>query len=282
MRTWTPLAAALALAGTLVIAGWAATPAAPVRITMEELHRQGGVPPGWRFALPGGDARAGREVFVRLECYRCHAVRDEQFGVGGPVATTPGPELSGMGSQHPAEYLAESILNPNAVIVTGPGFTGPDGRSSMPDYRTSLTVTELLDLVAYLSGLGAGQSPEAARQQVVAGYRVRLDAGPPGPRGVEHLMVFVSDARTGEPVPYLPVSARIVGTRTAPRRVRLTPMMSAEGFHYGADLVLPAATTRISVSIGTPGLQVMPSAAGRFGSVGELSFDWKTEGHGHH
>jgi mono/diheme cytochrome c family protein len=280
MRTWTPLAAALALAGALAIAGGAATPTEPVRITMEELHRQGGVPPGWRFALPGGDARAGREVFVRLECYRCHAVRDERFGEGAP-ATVPGPELSGMGSQHPAEYLAESILNPNAVIVTGPGFTGPDGRSSMPDYRASLTVTELLDLVAYLSGLGASQSADGTRQQVVAGYRVRLDAGPPGPRGVEHLMVFVTDARTGEPVPYLPVSARIQATRSAPRRVRLAPMVGAEGFHYGADLVLPTATTRITVSIGAPSLQVMPSAAGRFGAVSELHFDWKTEGHHH-
>jgi mono/diheme cytochrome c family protein len=281
MRTWTPLAAAVALAGALAIGGWAATPTEPVRITMEELHRQGGVPPGWRFALPGGDARAGREVFVRLECYRCHAVRDEGFGAGAPVATGPGPGLTGMGGQHPAEYLAESILNPNAVIVTGPGFTGPDGRSSMPDYRASLTVTELLDLVAYLSSLGGAASAEATRHQVVAGYRVRLDAGPPGPRGVEHLMLFVSDARTGEPVPYLPVSARILGPGTAPRRVRLTPMMSAEGFHYGADLVLPAATTRITVRIGAPGLQVMPSAAGRFGSVSELSFDWKAEAHHH-
>lgn len=50
-----------------------------------------------------------------------------------------------MGTQHPAEYFAESVLNPNAVIVTGPRYTGPDGLSVMPDYRDSLTVTELID-----------------------------------------------------------------------------------------------------------------------------------------
>ncbi len=51
------------------------------------------------------------------------------------------------------EYFAESILNPNAVIVTGPGYTGPDGLSIMPDYRESLMVSELIDLVAYLKSL---------------------------------------------------------------------------------------------------------------------------------
>ncbi len=45
-------------------------PKAPVRITMEELHRHGGVPPGWRFTVPEGDPQAGREVFVKLECFK--------------------------------------------------------------------------------------------------------------------------------------------------------------------------------------------------------------------
>jgi hypothetical protein len=58
-----------------------------------------------------------------------------------------------MGSHHPADYFAESIPNRNAVIVTGPGYAGADGLSSMPDFRESLTVAELLDLVAYLKSL---------------------------------------------------------------------------------------------------------------------------------
>ena len=39
-----------------------------------------------------------------------------------------------MGSHHPAEYFAESILNPNRVIVQGAGYTGEDGLSKMPSY----------------------------------------------------------------------------------------------------------------------------------------------------
>ena len=58
-----------------------------------------------------------------------------------------------MGEHHPAGYLAESILNPNAVIVKGPGYIGPDGRSTMPDYRDALSVADLIDLVAYLRSL---------------------------------------------------------------------------------------------------------------------------------
>ena len=74
-----------------------------------------------------------------------------------------------MGDHHPAEYFAESILNPNAVTVTEPGYTGADGLSIMPDYRESLSAADLIDLVAYLKSLqGAldqGGSGEQHKQQ---------------------------------------------------------------------------------------------------------------------
>ena len=123
--------------------------AAP-RITMQELHAAGGVPKGWMFTPPAGDAAKGREVFARLECYTCHAVAGEKF----PRPSKVGPALSDVGRHHPAGYLFESVVNPNAVIVEAPGYTGTDGRSSMPDYRDSLSTRELIDLVAYLKTLG--------------------------------------------------------------------------------------------------------------------------------
>jgi mono/diheme cytochrome c family protein len=61
-----------------------------------------------------------------------------------------------MGGLHPAEYFAESVLIPDTVIVKGPGYTGPDGRSIMPSYTDSLSVAQLVDLVAYLRSLTAG------------------------------------------------------------------------------------------------------------------------------
>lgn len=128
---------------------------APVTVTMEELHEQGGVPAGWSFTLPDGDAERGRRLFARLECFRCHEVTGESF----PPPSGAGPPLTGMGAHHPPGYLAESILNPNAVIVEGPGYLGPDGRSTMPDYPDSLSVSGLIDLVAYLRTLVSHEHP---------------------------------------------------------------------------------------------------------------------------
>jgi copper resistance protein D len=127
----------------------AATDHEPYRLSMEELHRHGGIPDGWIFRPAEGDPDRGRDVFVKLECFSCHAVQGESF----PRPSRPGPDLSGMGRHHPTGYLAESVMNPNAVIVEGPGYTGPDRLSTMPDYRDSLTLGELDDLVAYLKSL---------------------------------------------------------------------------------------------------------------------------------
>lgn len=121
----------------------------PARISMEALHAAGGVPEGWRFTPPAGDPAKGRAVFERLRCYVCHRVAGERY----PAPTGPGPDLSGMGHHHPPGYLLESVLNPNAVVVEGRGYTDARGRSVMPELARDLTVEELVDLVAYLRTL---------------------------------------------------------------------------------------------------------------------------------
>ncbi|HVG78421.1 MAG TPA: c-type cytochrome [Patescibacteria group bacterium] len=275
----------------------AAEPSGSKRVTMEDLHRGGGVPPGWRFSWPAGDAARGREVFAKLECYQCHEVKSEKFPPVTPDPTRRGPELSGMGAHHPAEYFAESIINPNAVIVLGPGHTGPDGQSIMPDFRDSLTLAETIDLVAFIRSLGGGNSAgdhahhgaaSPAREQTAGSYRVRLAFHAPGqggdhahhqhgaakPAPAGHLGVLVNDLTTGEPVPYLPVTVTIHTDRAAPRVVRLSPMLGGKGFHYGADVTLPAATKKITVALGKPTLRLMPGPAARFSRGAEVSFDW--------
>jgi uncharacterized protein involved in high-affinity Fe2+ transport len=271
----------------------AATSRPPAPISMEELHRNGGVPRGWKFSLPAGDPRAGREVFGKLECGKCHEAKPD-FPRAPRSSGDVGPELTGMGGHHPAEYFAQSIVDPNAVIVAGPGFVGADGRSVMPDYRDSVTFTELVDLVAYLKSLDAGghgqhqHEAAPAREQSVGPYRIRVeyrdaadghahDHGsasrrPATPAG--HLMVFVTDAQTGEPIPYLPVSAVVAAGKAAPRTVRLAPMIGAGGFHYGADVTLPEGTTRLTVNLGAASLKTMGAAAGRYGKPVTVSFDW--------
>jgi Cytochrome c len=281
-------------------AGAPATAPPGIKISMDELHRAGGVPPGWRFSWPSGDAQKGREVFARLECYQCHEVKGESFPAVPPDPSRRGPALSEMGSHHPAEYFAESIINPNAVVVTGPGHTGPDGLSIMPDYRDSLTLADTIDLVAYIRSLGGDEHEHHAtmasgpQEQTVGAYRVRLVYQAPGNAGEPrqehggmmhqpggaptaapsgHLMVFVSDATTGEPVPYLPVSATLRAAG-GPRLVRLTPMFGGKGFHYGADVTVPDTTTKISVAIGRPTVPVMPNATAGLVTGVHVTFDW--------
>jgi hypothetical protein len=57
-----------------------------------------------------------------------------------------------MGAHHPAEYFAESIVNPNRVIVLGPGYTGAD-------YSDTMSIRQLVDLVAYLKSADGFRGP---------------------------------------------------------------------------------------------------------------------------
>jgi len=258
--------------------------AAPRKVTMEELHRQGGVPRGWKFALPAGDPVKGRQLFADLECYKCHAIQGESFPPGGGDARNVGPDLTGMGGMHPAEYFAESILSPNAVILDGPGYSSPDGTSIMPSYADSLSVTQLVDLVAFLKGLtGGGHEHGAAPVEKTAGdYTIRLayrggdgdHAGHGTPSAAPgHLMVFVSDRATGEPVPYLPVRATIRASGKPARAVKLSPMVGGQGFHYGANVTLPEGAHTITLTIDPATMQVMASAKGRFAKPVTVVFE---------
>ena len=91
-------------------------------------------------------------MFIKLECYSCHEVRGEKF----PAPTEKGkvgPELSMMGPLHEPEYFAEATINPSAVIEKGKGYQAADGSSKMPSFNDSLSVQELIDLVAFLKAL---------------------------------------------------------------------------------------------------------------------------------
>jgi len=113
-------------------------------------HGNHQTPEGWHFTWPQGDPVKGREVFVKLECYSCHAIQGEQFPApSGDV----GPELAAMAALHEAAYFAEAIINPNTVIEPDKGYEAADGASKMPSYNDLVTIQEVVDLVAYLKGL---------------------------------------------------------------------------------------------------------------------------------
>jgi len=272
----------------------------PRRVTMEELHRAGGVPRGWKFTVPPGDPAKGRQLFADLECYKCHVIKGELFPAASDEPKSTGPELTGTGAEHPAEYIAESILAPSHVIVDGPGHSGPDGLSTMPSFIDSLSLAQWLDLVAYLKSLtGAGDAPHPAheieREQMAGDYRIRLvylaPASPTGHQGGHtqpgghgsagakpthgRLSVFVTDREFDEPVPYLPVTAAVQAGRRPTERLRLAPRMDEQGFHYGLDLTLPPRTQKITLSIGPTTMQLAGSAKGKFTQAVSAVFDWE-------
>jgi len=279
------------LPGLIFLATVTLASAAPNRVKMGELHADGGVPPGWQFTLPPGDPAKGKEVFGRLECYSCHVVEGQGFPSKATDQT--GPELTGMGAHHPAEYLAESILNPNAVILTDvPDWAGPDGLSKMPTYSDSLTLEQWTDLVAYLKSLTGGRrhgehdmpgmpgmhdghamhGPE--RDKPVGAYRVRVDYSEPAQESRPgYLAVAVTDAESGQRVPYLPVRARI-SSGTTTRTVILAPRLGPNGVEYGAPVLVPDETERLTVLIGAATVPVSPAERGRYRTPREVSFEW--------
>lgn len=68
----------------------------------------------FRACLLGGNAEEGKRIFVEkaeVSCIRCH----KADGEGGEV----GPDLTGMITRHPREYILESLLYPNKKIAQG-------------------------------------------------------------------------------------------------------------------------------------------------------------------
>ena len=175
---------------------------------MAALHQSGGVPPGWTFSPPPGDPISGHRLFRDFGCPTCHNVQGAGFPTPGPSETAIGPDLTGMGSHHPPEYFAESIMNPDAVLVEGPGYIGEDGRSIMPTYP-DMTVQQLADLVAYLGTLTSGGNGDHAGhhhgpQRAAVGDPLPDDNRPlppmpvPPPQPAGHFLVRIYNVKQGQ------------------------------------------------------------------------------------
>lgn len=148
----------------------ATKPRAPLdhETTLEEANR----------ALPNANAAHGKELFFApggAGCYLCHSV--------GGKGQAIGPDLSDLGSRAKADYVAQSVLDPNATIIEGymqALVTTVDGkeyagvvredtnktlRLAQPDgtmvtlKKNNIAKRELLDTSAMPSGYGTFLSP---------------------------------------------------------------------------------------------------------------------------
>jgi sulfur-oxidizing protein SoxX len=105
------------------------------------------------FRLPDGNPERGRAVFIALKCAGCHQVKDVDLPATSAEMTRP-VVLGGETIYERTDgELVTSIINPSHRLAFGypADAVTTDGRhSKMKDYSDTMTVRELVDLVAFL------------------------------------------------------------------------------------------------------------------------------------
>ncbi len=124
--------------------------------------------------LPKGDVEAGRQAFIDLQCSACHLVAGVD-GLPEPIAKVPIPDLGKTLARQPRGAIASSLIVPSHIdsasaqlwtdwsdqqrVWLGPGQRVPQtgqvvdeepALSLMSDYRDTMTVKQLGDLIAFL------------------------------------------------------------------------------------------------------------------------------------
>lgn len=106
------------------------------------------------FTLPPGDAARGQQAFIHFRCYDCHRV----VGVDLPAAEETDQAIVELGGKvdrvRTYDDLVTAIINPSHRLAQGytPSLVAHDGQSRMTVYNDVMTVSQLIDLVAFLQG----------------------------------------------------------------------------------------------------------------------------------
>ena len=113
------------------------------------------------FRLPDGDANAGRDTFIYMQCNQCHTVKGEDLP---PIpGSEPYVELGGTVT-HVRTYgeLVTAIINPSHRLAHGYAqeVVAEGGESKMYNYNAHMTVKELTDIVMYLQPMYDVHVPE--------------------------------------------------------------------------------------------------------------------------
>jgi mono/diheme cytochrome c family protein len=103
-------------------------------------------------ALPDGDAVAGREAFLYMQCQQCHTIDGEELPLI-PGQEMPYVELGGKVTKVKTYgELITAIINPSHELARGYAeeVVSEYGESNMYIYNDHMTVQELIDIVMYL------------------------------------------------------------------------------------------------------------------------------------
>jgi hypothetical protein len=104
------------------------------------------------FTLPDGDATKGQAEFVASRCYDCHSIA----GVDLPEREESEQTIVALGGEvsriKTYGELVTSIINPSHRLAKGFASeeVAEDGESKMTNYNDAITVSQLIDLVAFL------------------------------------------------------------------------------------------------------------------------------------
>lgn len=104
------------------------------------------------FTLPAGDAVLGQTIFQQRQCTDCHAVKGVEFEASD-VKPLMALQLGGeMRKVYTYGELVTSVINPSHKISNRfPKDTlVVDSESKMRSYNDVLTISELIDLIAFL------------------------------------------------------------------------------------------------------------------------------------
>lgn len=107
---------------------------------------------GKGFQLPEGNVENGKAAFLALKCNTCHRV--DGVELPPPVATAPTNVVLGGEVTMIRTYgeLVTSVINPSHGLA--PGFSKEqikNGKlSPMPEFNDTMTVRQMIDLVAFL------------------------------------------------------------------------------------------------------------------------------------
>ena len=104
------------------------------------------------FSLPDGDAELGQSTFVELKCHACHTVAGVKLPEPEDMPESPIVLGGRVARLKTYGQVVTSIINPSHRIAKGypTDIVEKDGQSKMKNYNDVLTVSQLIDLVAFL------------------------------------------------------------------------------------------------------------------------------------
>jgi L-cysteine S-thiosulfotransferase len=107
---------------------------------------------GKRLVLPEGDIEKGKAAFLALNCHECHRVDGVDFPA--PVSTVATNIVLGGKVSRIQSYgeLVTSVINPSHGLAEGFDKVKARGGelSPMPEFNETMTVSQMIDLIAFL------------------------------------------------------------------------------------------------------------------------------------